>query len=155
MVTLRIKKLAKEVKLPKKMTSHAGAHDVWVHRIEKVAPDFVICHFGFAMQPSDLEYDIVLIPRSSLTNSKWILQNSPGLGDADFTKEYSLRFRCIPSGIEKDGDSFKLTYEDFPWLDNERVGQIYLKKKIEFKAVFVDELVKHDRGDGYGNTGNK
>lgn len=141
--------------LPKRATELAGGWDVIATEIIQESPDFVICKLGFSLQPPP-NYKITLVPRSSLTKTKWIVQNSPGLGDADYLGEYQFRFRCIPSidysFVNPDFlDLFM--YEDFPYKVGDRIGQIYVEEviPIEFKIVKELELTKRGEG-GFGST---
>ena len=96
---VKIKKFHKDAVTPKQATEFAGGWDVTVTEIKKVEDDLVICKLGFALQlPKG--YKLTLVPRSSLTKTKWIVQNSPGLGDADFLQEYQIRFRALPIDCE-------------------------------------------------------
>ena len=150
---VKIKKFHKDAVLPKRATELAGGWDVVVTEIIKESDDFVICNLGFGLQPPD-NYKITLVPRSSLTKTHWILQNSPGLGDADFVNEYSFRFRCIPfkidSGFGNVRDSF--IFEPFPYKVGDRIGQIYLEEVIPIEFEEVEELTKTQRTGGWGST---
>ena len=128
--------------------------------IIKESEDFVICKFGFSLQPPT-NYKVTLVPRSSLTKTYWILQNSPGLGDADYTGEYQFRFRAIPIGIEEKSESNKspfdryigLAYPQFPYKIGDRIGQIYLEEVIPIEFEEVEELSQTERGTGgFGST---
>lgn len=156
--------------IPKRASELAGGWDVTVTELIKESNDFVICKLGFSLQPPP-NYKITLVPRSSLTKTKWILQNSPGLGDPDYIGEYQYRFRCIPDDIEIDylvikelGGSFigtsdqsiKLQYRQFPYKVGDRIGQIYLEEIIPMEFKIVDKLSETERGEGgYGSTNAK
>lgn len=164
---VKIKRNHKDAVIPKQASELAGGWDVVATEIIQEADDFVICKLGFSLQPPP-NYKITLVPRSSLTKTKWILQNSPGLGDADFVGEYQYRFRCIPDGVEIDylvieelGGSFigtsdqsiKLYYQQFPFKVGDRIGQIYLEEVIPITFIEVDKLSSTERGSGgYGST---
>lgn len=90
------------------------------------------------------------MPRSSLTKTRWFVQNMPGLGDADYTNEYQYRFRALP--IEYDLN-FGLIYPEFPYKIGDRIGQIYLEEVIPIEFTEVDELEETERKGGYGSTG--
>ena len=80
-VKVKFKKLHPDAKLPERADELCGGWDVTCTEIIYEAPDFVICKLGFALEiPAG--YKVTLVPRSSFTKYKWILQNSPGLGDA-------------------------------------------------------------------------
>jgi dUTP pyrophosphatase len=150
-VEIKFKKLHPDAVLPKKMSELAGGFDVTVVEIKKEEPDFVICKLGFALQfPAD--YRLVLVPRSSITKTHWVQQNSPGTGDADYLGEYQYRFRGIPMGVVP--DSTALYYEEFPFKVGDRIGQIYLQEIIDMDFILTDELEETVRGEGgFGHTG--
>lgn len=161
MIEVRFKKLHKDAVLPERATQLAGGWDVVATEIEKVSDDFYICHLGFALQPP-FDYKVALVPRSSITKTKWVLQNSPGLGDPDYLHEYQLRFRAIPEEIrseykyiDSEDHNHFMMYPEFPYKAGDRVGQIYLEKIIPTKFIVVDELVATSRMGGFGSTGVK
>ncbi len=159
---LKIKKIHPNATIPKQATELAGGWDVTVTEIEKVGDDLVICKLGFALQLPP-NHRLILVPRSSITKTKWILQNTPGLGDADFLQEYQLRFRALPENWEDRivglscSSSLKttLSYPQFPYEVGDRIGQVYLEEVIPIEFEEVEEFdFSNDRG-GYGHTGVK
>jgi len=161
---VKFKKLHPDAKIPKQGSALAGGWDVTCTEIIQESPDFVICKLGFALQP-DHRYKITLVPRSSLTKTKWILQNSPGLGDADFLGEYQYRFRALPENfivaVEQTAHfgepqiRTKIVYPEFPFKVGDRIGQIYLEEVIPIEFEEVDELSETSRGEGgFGSTGS-
>ena len=161
-MNIKIKKLHKDAKIPEKVSYLAGGWDVTCTEIQVVEEDFVICKLGFALEiPKG--YRVILVPRSSFTKYKWILQNSPGLGDADYTGEYQYRFRALPIKVNiynyiEDGydrQETQIKYDKFPYKVGDRIGQIYLEEVIEMEFEEVEELSTTERGEGgYGSTGN-
>ncbi len=162
---VKIKKLHPNATTPKRATELAGGWDVTATEIEKVGNDLVICKLGFALQlPKN--HRLILVPRSSVTKTKWILQNSPGLGDEDFLQEYQFRFRALPEKIRLynrdisnivDGanyEDFKLSYSKFPYEVGDRIGQVYLEEVIPMEFVEVEEFDFDNNRGGYGSTGN-
>ena len=162
---VKFKKLHPLAQLPKKSTELAGGHDVICTDILQIDSDLVICKLGFALTPPS-NYKITLVPRSGITKTKWMVQNSPGLGDSDFFGEYQFRFRAIPDGVEKHYEPFKdggninsaygvdvLTYPDFPYKIGDRIGQIYIEEVIPLEFEIVDELEVSVRGEGWGSSG--
>lgn len=145
-----IKKLNPNTKIPEKASELAGGWDVVATEIKLHGEDFAICKLGFALEIPE-GYRLILVPRSSLTKTDWVLQNSPGLGDADYRGEYQYRFRCIPSGWVKGADFY---YQNFPYRVGDRIGQIYLEKVIPIDFIETDTLDDTERGDGgFGSTG--
>lgn len=154
---IKFKKLHPNAKIPEKGSELAGGWDVFCTEIIQEEPDFVICKLGFSLQP-DHRFKITLVPRSSLTKTKWIQQNSPGLGDPDYTGEYQYRFRALPEGFGIIHDVYKETvkfiYPKFPYQVGDRIGQIYLEEIIPMDFIEVEELSNSERGTGgFGSTG--
>jgi len=156
-IEVKIQKLHKDAKTPEMMSKSAGAYDLYVTEIVKKSNRFIVCKLGFALQPPKT-HRVVLSPRSSLTKHDWFMNNSPGVGDADYTGEYQMRFRATPIDVKLKtvGEEVKLelVYPEFPYVEGDRVGQMYLEKieKINWKEV--DKLDETDRGDGgFGSTG--
>ena len=149
-VHVKLKKLHPNASVPKQATEYAGGWDVTATTIEQKEKDFVICKLGFALEIPE-GFKLTLVPRSSLTGTKWILQNSPGLGDADYRGEYQYRFRAIPSGISLRGAD--LTYPEFPYKEGDRIGQVYIEQMVYSHFEIVDNLDDTVRGEGgYGST---
>ena len=155
MQKILFKRLRENAVLPTRATEFAGGWDVTVSEIEKKSDDFYICKLGWsAAIPAG--FKLTLVPRSSITNTKWIMQNSPGLGDSDYRGEYQIRFRAIPSSIEpsSDNDYPTLCYPEFSFNVGDRIGQVYLEEVISVVWTEVDELPDTIRGDGgFGSTG--
>ena len=150
---LQFKRLHPLAQIPYKATTLAACHDVVATEIIHESESYVRCKLGFAVGlPED--YKLVLVPRSSLTKTQWLLQNSPGIGDSDFLYEYEFRFRCIAKIWTEDEQSF-FEYEDFPYKVGDRIGQVFIEKVIPIEWVEVDELdiKQSNRVGGYGSSG--
>jgi len=155
MIDIKIKKLHPNAVIPKQASELAGGWDVTCTEIIQETDDFVICKLGFALQPPP-NYKITLVPRSSITKTNWILQNSPGLGDPDYLGEYQYRFRCIPTNIRswQPPNNPTLVYEKFPYNVGDRIGQLYIEEIIPINFVEVKELSNTERGTGgFGSSG--
>lgn len=168
MITVKFKKVHPQSKFPFKGSEFAGAFDVYATEIIKESDDCFLVKLGFALEFSP-EYKVMFAPRSSVTKTKWNLQNSPGIGDADFRGEYSLRFRAFPENYgNKIREGFSsnvvggkvnyleaaLFYPEFPYKVGDRVAQIYFQKIIQADWVEAEELSETKRGGGaYGSTG--
>jgi dUTP pyrophosphatase len=154
MVTVKFKKIHADAVLPTKATDFSGGWDVTCTEIEKKADDFYVCKLGFAVALPE-GYKLTLVPRSSLTGTKWILQNSPALGDSDYRGEYQLRFRAIPvSGKYVIGGTVDFVYPEFPFKVGDRVGQLYIEEVIPVEWDIVTTLPESVRGSGgFGSTG--
>ena len=148
---LKIKKLHPNAVIPKQTTELAGGWDVTCTEIVQESPDFIICKLGFALQPP-AGYRVILVPRSSFTKTKWVMQNSPGTGDADYLGEYQYRLRALPIRNNVLGTAFE--YPEVPFKVGDRIGQIYLEEVIPIEFEEVGELTETERGtNGFGSTG--
>jgi dUTP pyrophosphatase len=146
---VKIKKFRDNAQLPQKMTEGAACFDVFASDIEKVEEDYYICKLGIGLTPPK-GYKVVLVPRSSLTKTRWMIINTPAQGDEDFYHEYQLRFRAFPGGLIWNTND--LYYEEFPFKVGDRIGQMFIEKVIDFEFEEVDELIVTDRLGGYGST---
>ncbi len=143
-----------EAKIPVKMTEQAGCWDVYAAAITNIGDFKYIVDLGFKLNPGP-DHVIVLIPRSSITKTWLIQQNSPGQGDADFPGTYKYIFRVLPDRIDST-IAYRwgiLAYPEFPFKVGDRVGQIYLREKIDMD--FEKGIVEATERDpaGFGTTG--
>lgn len=144
-------KLVDDGRIPEKTTDNAACYDVFAREIEKVAEDTYYVKLGFKATP-DKEFKIVLVPRSSITKTDWILQNSPGQGDPDFPLEYQARFKAFPNGYDKKTN--KLTYSEFPYKVGDRVAQMYISSIYNLHFNVVNNISEStNRKGGFGSTG--
>lgn len=140
--------------LPQKMTEGAACYDVFAREIIKQSDDCYHVMLGFACTPPK-GYMLVLVPRSSITKTQWVMQNSPGIGDEDFHLEYQMRFRAFPNRLEvsEHYETQDLIYPDFPYKVGDRVGQIFLQKVENMEFEIVDKIEQStDRIGGFGST---
>lgn len=145
MMIVKIKKFRENARVPEKMSELAAGFDLYASEIEFPEPGFAICKLGVGMTPPQ-GYKIVFVPRSSITKTRWILQNSPTQGDEDFVGEYQLRLRGIPYPGG--------TYQMFPYKVGDRIGQMFIEKVIDFTFEEVEELEDTKRGaGGFGSSG--
>ena len=148
---VKFKKLHPNAVIPKQATELAGGWDVTCTEIVQESPDFIICKLGFALQPP-VGYRVILVPRSSFTKTKWIMQNAPGCADADYLGEYQYRLRALPIKNNILGTAFE--YPEVPFKVGDRIGQIFLEEVIPIEFKEVDSLTQTNRGEGgYGSTG--
>lgn len=148
MIDIKIKLIHPNAKIPTKGTGHSGAWDVYAAEIKRIRQDWYEVDLGFSLEfPSN--YRLMLQPRSSITNSNLIQQNSPGLGDSDYRGIYKFVFKVLPI---KGGWGIK--YPMFPYQVGDRVGQIYLEEILPINFIQHDELTDSERGvGGFGSTG--
>lgn len=138
-------KLQPEAVVPKPATEMSGGMDLTAVKII-VGNGEAVVYTGLAMQPPP-GYMIRIAPRSSITKTPWVLQNSPALGDADYTGEYILKFRRIPTEYKG------FINKSFPYGPGDRCAQMWLEKIIPVEFEEVDVLPnKTDRIGGFGST---
>lgn len=146
MLDVKIDLVHPQAKFPTMGSEHAGAWDVYAASIEH---DFgnrrVIVDLGFRLEPP-FGYRVMIQPRSSLTKTQWIIQNSPALGDYDFRGVYKLVFSSFNDAA--------LSEKTFPYKVGDRVAQLYLEQVWPLKWIPSSELSDTNRGEGgFGSTG--
>ena len=140
MLTVKFKKLAYDVQLPVKGSSHAACYDVYARYITSLG-DKVTVGLGFATEIPE-GWKGVMVPRSNLTKHNWVLNNSMGIIDSDYRGEWKAIFTCIGPNL------------GFPYNIGDRVAQIYFDKVENVKFVEMKDLEGSDRGEGgFGSTG--
>lgn len=169
MLQVKLRKVNPLAKIPMRASEHAGAYDVYATEIIKESEDCYLVKIGWEIEFSD-GWKLCIAPRSSITKTKWNIQNTPGIGDADFRGEYSIRFRAFPEGWRqsisvghseefRDDVEFReniLTYPSFPYEVGERIAQIWFEPIHVVNFIETEKLSETKRGNGgYGSTGNK
>ena len=87
----------------------------------------------------------VVVPRSSLSKTKWMLANSIGIIDADYRGEWMMVLKTDSA-----------MYEPLPFAIGERCAQIYFEKVNDIEMEEVEELTETVRGEGgFGSTGKQ
>ena len=121
-----------------------------------VQKDRQFSNFGY----TDLDYDILAFPRSSVSKYNLVLANCIGLIDADYRGEVLLRFKYIwqPEDYKIRTDNLLEGYVNSTKLYNkgDKVCQLKVTKVENVEFVLVDELDSTTRGDGgFGSTDTK
>ena len=144
MTEILIKKLSKDVSLPKYETSGSSGLDLAANideNIEIKPGQTEIIPTGLAVAVPN-NFEIQIRPRSGLAAKSNIgILNSPGTIDSDYRGELKIIL-------------FNHGNEEFIVNNNDRIAQMVLMPilKIEFKEV--DELPETIRGSGgFGSTG--
>ena len=118
-----------------------------------VQKDRQFSNFGY----TDLDYDILAFPRSSVSKYNLVLANCIGLIDADYRGEVLLRFKYIwqPEDYRIRTDNLLEGHVNFNKLYNkgDKVCQLKVTKVEYVEFILVDELDATNRGDGgFGST---
>ena len=142
LTVFKYKKLHPDAHLYKKHKSDS-CWDVFATSKEE-GTDFVEFGTGLAFDiPKG--YEIKCYPRSSISNTPYILTNSVGVIDEDYKGEVKARFKILDKYIHLQG------YEV-----GDRIFQIQLVKKVNAVPVETTDLLDSERGSGgFGSTGKK
>ena len=121
-----------------------------------VQKERVFSNFGY----TDLDYDILAFPRSSISKYNLVLANCIGLIDADYRGEVLLRFKYQwqPEDYKIRTDNLLEGRVNFTKLYNkgDKVCQLKVTKIENVEFVLVHELDSTTRGNGgFGSTDTK
>lgn len=145
-LTLKVKKLSKDARLPKYQTDGSGAFDFYLPENAFVDTNTksVKIPLGIAVEVPK-GYGLFIIPRSSTGLKTRLRQsNSIGLIDSDYRGEIAV----ILDNLDE--------LEAYALNKGERIAQGYLVKLPHVNIVEVNELSETKRGTGgFGSTGTK
>ena len=106
---------------------------------------------------TDLDYDVLAFPRSSVSKYNLVLANCIGLIDADYRGEVLLRFK-----YQWQPEDYKIRTDNLIegtvnvlklYNKGDKVCQLKVTKLENVEFVLVDELDSTNRGDGgFGST---
>ena len=140
MLKVKFKRLADDVQLPVKGSSHAACYDVYARYITGNGNKITV-GLGFATEIPE-GWKGVMIPRSNLTKHNWVLNNSMGIIDSDYRGEWKAIFTPLGPNL------------GFPYNVGDRVAQIYFDKVEDVTFIETKELEDSNRGEGgFGSTG--
>lgn len=143
-------KLIENGKSPIRGSEHAACFDCYARKIEIQEDGMVICYLGFATEIPE-GYKGVIVARSNITKTGWVLANGIGIVDSDYRNEWQARFRSIPQRFLV---NFEFFNKNFPYKVGERVCQIYFEEVLNFTFEEVNNLNDTERGlGGFGSTG--
>lgn len=141
-MSLKIKKITPDAKLPFKATEFSAGYDLFSNE------DIIIEPSERALICTDLQISIPndhygrIAPRSSLA-VKYSIDIGAGVIDSDYTGH--LKILLINNGKEA-----------FIVNKHHRIAQLIIEKISRPEIIEVDDLSSTERGDkGFGSTGNK
>ena len=148
MLKIKLQKVSEDAHMPFKASSDAACYDVYAHSITSKEDGKMAVGLGFKTEiPKG--YKGILVPRSNLTKSFWMMNNSFGVIDADYRGEWMAIFTQIPVPL---GSHTGTTA--FPYNVGDRVAQIFFEQVIPISFDIVPELEISERGDGgFGSSG--
>jgi len=105
----------------------------------------------------DVDYDVLVFPRSSVSKYNLILANSIGLVDADYRGEVLLRFKYIwqPEDLKFNKDNLfeGMININKIYKKGDKICQLKVTKVENIEFILVNELDSTNRGeDGFGST---
>lgn len=143
MIELKINLVHPNAKMPTKGSEHAAAWDVYAADYKMLSSHKVEYDLGFQLEFPE-NYKLILIPRSSISNTQWLFPQGTGLGDADYRGTYKFRFTT----------SIVTSSTEIPYQIGDRIGQIYLQEIVPIQFNQVSELSDTVRGSGgFGSSG--
>jgi len=106
---------------------------------------------------TDIDYDILAFPRSSVSKYNLVLANCIGLIDADYRGEVLLRFKYLwqPEDyrINKDNLIEGIFNSNKLYKKGDKICQLKVTKVENVEFVLVNELDSTERGEGgFGST---
>ena len=117
-----------------------------------VQKDRVYSNFGY----TDIDYDVLAFPRSSVSKYNLILANCIGLVDADYRGEVLLRFKYIFQPEDYSIVSQQIlgnVNETKIYNMGDKICQLKVTRVENIEFVLVDELDATNRGEGgFGST---
>lgn len=140
---INIRKFATDAHLPTRGSRSAAGWDLYAHTVN-FCDDFVEIGCGVAVKIPE-GWCGLLFPRSSVSNTDFMLANSVGLIDSDYTGELKLRFKPL---------SHELYGVESPYSLGDRCGQIVFQRVPDVEWNEVDMLEETERGNGgFGSSG--
>lgn len=146
-MTVKIKKLNDNFKMPVKAHKDDFCYDVFAASEEEIAPGVWKYGLGFALQLSPVAnivtiYDIDFRSRSSIHKTGMVLSNSVGTIDAGYTGEISAVFYHVMPNLPR----YKV---------GDKIGQIKIGATLPIDFRLVESLEDTERGTGgFGSSGN-
>ena len=169
--TIKVKILDEKATVPSKAYETDTGYDLTFIGIDKIVGDVVFFKTGIAVQPPSGHY-FDIVPRSSISKLPLMLANSIGIIDETYTGELLVALRVMhsnmghgnertswPNGLVSLFNKKPSTMTDVAnqiLVNNPKLCQLILKKRIKADIEVVESLDKTERGDGgFGSTDTK
>jgi len=142
MLKIKLQKTTEDAHMPFKASSDAACYDVYAHSITSKEEGKIAVGLGFKTEiPKG--YKGILVPRSNLVKSFWMMNNSFGVIDADYRGEIKVIL-------------INLSNEPQTIQDGDRIAQMVFQQVEKANWELVVELEPTERGEGgFGHTGKK
>lgn len=138
--TFKCVKTRKDAILPNKQYASDSGYDITILEKVKTHGDVEFYDTGIKIRPS-YGWWLMLVPRSSISKSGYMLTNSVGIIDRTYTGNILVSLRKI----DKNAPDLQLPC---------RIGQLIPMPAVHFEIEEVDDLIETARSDkGFGSTG--
>lgn len=130
------------------------ATKTWWQRLFNIEPRIITvkCNTGVHLSPKDKKYWFMAVPNSRVSKQPFVMGNSIGIIDPDYTGSVRLFYNVIPMGSAKEMNKIVKDY----FVKGAVVGQFIVVSRHEMAFNAVEELEKTVRGDGgFGSTAKK
>ena len=155
-ITVRVKKLYENSKLPTRAHESDGGMDMYAHSVKLLLKKGIISYgLGVALELPAF-HSGYLFPRSGIYKTGLDLSNSVGLVDSGYRGEVTVKFRITFLGFIKFilSKIFKKSFEDNIYKIGDRCCQLVVLPYPKVILEPVTELSISDRGsNGFGSTG--
>ena len=153
-MNLEFIKIDEKAILPSKKYASDACFDINAVWFEK--KDFtVIAHTGLKCNiPKG--YELQIRSRSGMAAGGVFVVNAPGCCDAGYTGELMVIIGSITGQAPymPTGSKYEIKCANMEFKSGDRIAQICLVPVLDVTPVFVDDVVKSDRGEnGIGSTG--
>jgi dUTP pyrophosphatase len=110
-----------------------------------------------SMEPLNEKIHAMIVPRSSISNTRLLLANSPAIIDNNYRGEIKLRFRYIPDESDFDIEDYGIKIrinKDLIYKKGDKIAQLFFFEEVESYILPIDSLKESNRGNGgFGSTG--
>jgi deoxyuridine 5'-triphosphate nucleotidohydrolase len=125
---------------PTKLRCSDEGYDLWLVDVDKEISNNTIRYDTFLKIQPEEGWHVEILPRSSLSNSGYILSNCVGLIDSS----YRGTLKIALTKLDETADDIKLPF---------KAVQMVLRRNVHFICEEVDALDATERGDGgFGST---
>jgi dUTP pyrophosphatase len=111
------------------------------------------------INPLSKDVHALIVPRSSISNTRLMLANSPAIIDNNYRGEIKLRFRYLPSETDfcLSENSYSIDIridEKYIYKKGDKIAQLFFFKEVESVLYPATALSDSNRGHGgFGSTG--
>lgn len=127
------------------------AHKTWWQRLFNIEPRIITvkCNTGVHLTPIGKTSWVMGVPNSRVSKQPFVLGNSCGIIDPDYTGSIRYIYNVLPQGSTKEMNKIVKEY----FVKGAVVGQLIVVSRYGMTINKVEQLEETDRGDGgFGST---